>query len=74
MILYSTNCPKCRILKSKLDEIKAEYTIVTDEEDMIKKGLTTVPVLELDNGQRLSFVAAMAYLVDIKPNKNKGKR
>ena len=62
MILYSTNCPKCKVLKTKLDNSEYEYDIITDEEEMIKKGFTKVPILELDNGLRLTFVAAMAFL------------
>ena len=38
MTLYTTNCPKCKILESKLKAKNIEYNTVTDIEVMQKKG------------------------------------
>lgn len=46
--LYSTYCPKCKILEKKLDNAKIEYTICDDKEFMIQKGFDFMPVLEVD--------------------------
>ena len=47
VILYSNNCPKCRILKQKLDDRGIEYALVDDIQVMLGKGMTMVPVLEV---------------------------
>lgn len=46
--LYSTYCPKCKILEKKLNDAKIEYTICDDKELMIQKGFDFMPVLEVD--------------------------
>jgi glutaredoxin len=48
-IFYSTGCPKCKILKSKLDEKNIPYEICSDPQIMIDKGFKTVPMLEVNN-------------------------
>lgn len=47
--LYSNNCPKCKVLKKKLDDANVKYTVVDDTEIMISKGIDLLPVLEIDN-------------------------
>lgn len=63
MILYSTNCPKCFMLERALTKKGVEYTVETNVGKMIALGITSVPVLELDDGTRLTYEKAMqAYL------------
>lgn len=62
MILYSNNCPKCMILKSKLDNNNIEYRTSNDFKPLIESGFRSAPVLELDDGRRLLFDEAMRYL------------
>ena len=47
--LYSTGCPKCTILKKKLDDANIKYNIVTDVDVMQEKGFMTLPMLEVDD-------------------------
>lgn len=49
IILYSTGCPKCQILESKLKKSKITYYVVTDKNEMIAKGFKNVPVLKVNN-------------------------
>lgn len=49
IILYSNNCPKCKILKTKLDEKNIKYTSCSNLEEMLTKGFKSVPMLEVDN-------------------------
>lgn len=49
VILYTTHCPKCRILTQKLQTKNIEYTEFTDVDEMIKKGFTTMPILQADD-------------------------
>ena len=61
IILYSNNCPRCKILKKKLDDNKINYEIIDDVDTMIDKGLSTVPVLEI-NGRMLDFREAVEWV------------
>lgn len=61
VILYSNNCPRCKILKRKLDDNKINYEIIDDVDIMIDKGLSTVPVLEI-NGRMLDFKEAVEWV------------
>ena len=61
IILYSTNCPRCKILKSKLDKKGITYSVVDDVDKMLNMGMTVVPVLEVD-GVRMSFKEAINWI------------
>lgn len=61
VILYSTNCPRCKILKSKLDDKEVTYSIVNDVDKMLSMGMTVVPVLEVD-GVRMNFKEAINWI------------
>lgn len=60
VILYSTNCPKCKVLEKKLDSIGIDYKIITDEDLMISKGFTSAPMLEVD-GLLMDFGNAVRW-------------
>lgn len=60
IVLYSTNCPKCKVLEKKLDSIGVDYTIVTDEDLMISKGFSSAPMLEVD-GNVMDFGNAVRW-------------
>lgn len=45
--LYSTHCPRCRVLEDKLEDKNIEYTIVTDIEEMSKLNIMSVPMLKI---------------------------
>ena len=47
--LYSTGCPKCKVLITKLDSKNINYNVVSDINVIISKGINAVPVLEVDN-------------------------
>lgn len=47
IILYSTGCPKCIVLKEKLDAKGIKYTINNNTEEMAALGITQVPVLRI---------------------------
>lgn len=61
IILYSTGCPKCSILKKKLEEKKIPYDTITDIEEMITLGINEVPVLSV-NGDLLPFAKAIKWV------------
>lgn len=49
VILYSTGCPKCNVLKKKLFERNIEFTENNNKEEMFNLNFTTVPILVVDN-------------------------
>ena len=46
--LYTTGCPKCKILEKKLNDKNISYETITDENIMREKGYLSVPVLEVE--------------------------
>lgn len=49
IVLYTTKtCPKCGIVKAKLENKKIEYTLINDESILEEKGYDLLPVLEVD--------------------------
>lgn len=61
IILFSTGCPRCKVLKSKLDEKGMTYSVVDNVDKMLSMGMTTMPVLEVD-GVRMNFKEAINWV------------
>lgn len=59
--LYSTNCPRCKVLKTKLEQKNIDYRVVDDVDKMIRLGMTEVPQLEVDN-VRMNFSEAVKWV------------
>lgn len=62
MILYSNNCPRCKILKTQLEDADIPFEVSSDFKKVIDAGLRTAPVLEV-NGQMLTFDMAIKYIL-----------
>lgn len=62
MTLYTTHCPKCKVLEAELKKLGASYDVFTDEDKMIRMGLVHMPVLGTDDGRFLELPAALKYL------------
>ena len=60
-ILYSTGCPKCTVLESKLAQKNIDYIVDDDIDVMMSKGIEIVPVLEV-NGEMMNFKSAVDYV------------
>jgi len=61
VILYSTGCPKCNILKKKLEDAQIDYKVIEDVDVMVSKGLKDVPWLEVD-GNLMNFVDSSKWI------------
>lgn len=61
VILFSTHCPKCNVLESKLKQKNIDYEEVNDVDAMVQKGFTTVPMLEVD-GVVYDFKQAVEWI------------
>lgn len=61
VILFSTHCPKCHVLESKLKQKNIDYEEVNDVDVMAQRGFTTVPMLEI-NGVVYDFKQAVEWI------------
>ena len=61
IILYEHGCPRCKVLKAKLDQKGIQYQNVTDVEIMKSKGFTEAPKLEVD-GVIMDFKTAVEWI------------
>ena len=61
VILYSTHCPKCNVLESKLKQKGIQFDEINDVDIMVKKGFMAAPVLEVD-GKAMPFTQAVSWV------------
>lgn len=61
VILYEHGCPRCKVLKMKLDQKGVQYEDVTDVEVMKEKGFKEAPKLEVD-GVVMDFKDAVDWV------------
>ena len=67
VILYSTDCPKCKILESKLKQKNVAFELVTGEEAVeaiSNKGFMSAPMLEVD-GEDMEFGKAVKWVNEL---------
>ena len=61
VVLFSTNCPRCKILAAKLDKKHISYTVETDVDQMLALGLKSAPGLSVD-GKVMAFAEANKWV------------
>lgn len=61
IVLYTTHCTQCTVLKEKLDAAGISYVEVDDVEKMQSLGIDAVPVLQVD-GVMMSFATAVEWI------------
>ena len=61
IILYSTGCPRCDVLKDKLDTKAISYSINNSVDEMTELRISEVPILSV-NGQLLKFKEAVDWV------------
>ena len=59
--IYTTGCPRCKILEKKLKDQGVVYEEITDVDKMISLGIDSVPVM-VYNGVRYDFVEAIQLI------------
>ena len=59
--LYSTNCPKCRVLEMKLDRAGIQYEVCNDLVEMTRRDFASAPMLETDDGL-FDFLEAIKWV------------
>ena len=68
LTLYTIGCPKCKQLERQLNSAAIPYTTCTDINIMKSKGMTHVPMLEVE-GKLLDFTAALRYVTEYMKSK-----
>lgn len=61
IIFYTTGCPRCQVLKKKMDSLGINYELNDDIEEMMLWGIQTVPMLRIE---RESFNSSSTALLD----------
>ena len=61
IVLYSTKCPKCKVLETKLKQNNIKFEEINDVEIMVQKGFKSAPVLEVD-GVTYGFKEAVEWI------------
>lgn len=67
VVLYSTNCPKCKMLESRLNKF-IEFDVVTDNDKILEVAkqynLKSAPILVIDD-KAYTFEQAMKIINDL---------
>ena len=61
ILLYSNDCPKCKVLETKLNSKNIKFTKISDIEILKSKNIMSMPVLEVDNNL-MSFIDANTWV------------
>lgn len=65
IVLYSTNCPKCKVLELKLKQLNKQFTVITDQDTVVKvgesHGIQSAPILQVGDNY-MDFTTAVNYL------------
>ncbi len=61
MTLYTTHCPRCKVLKAKLDNLQFTYETCEDVKTMEQLGIQSAPALEV-GGKIMTFKEAIDWL------------
>ena len=59
--LYTSKCPRGIVLEKKLDEAGITYEVFDDVDEMSKMGITTVPMLKVDDTM-MNFKEAVKWI------------
>ena len=65
VVFYSTHCPKCRVIESKLKTAGIEYIENDNVDEMIELGFRSAPLLKVD-GKVMDFMAANKWINEVK--------
>lgn len=62
IIFYTTNCPRCQVLKKKMDSLGIEYELNNNIEEMALQSIQTVPMLRIE--EKLFDSSSLTTLLD----------
>lgn len=63
--LYSTGCPKCKVVEIKLKQKKVDFEVENNPDKVIEKGhelnIQSAPILQVDD-EYFDFAKAVKYI------------
>lgn len=59
--LFSTNCPKCKVLEAKLNQANIKFNFSNEIQEVIDQGFTSAPILKVDN-EYMDFGSAIKWI------------
>lgn len=62
VILYTIDCPKCRVIEEKLTNANIKFEVCKDRAKMLALGLDFLPALKIDDGSILNFGEAVKWI------------
>ena len=61
--IYTTDtCPRCKVLKMKMDAKGIPYESITDVDEINNLGIMSVPYMQVDDGELMDFAKANAWI------------
>ena len=61
IILYSTDCPRCKLVKQMLDIHHVPYTEITDKQAILDRDFDSVPMMDV-NGKMMDYSGILTWL------------
>ena len=61
-VYSSSTCPKCKVLKMKLDKLGIVYNVNENISEMEKLGIKSLPMMQVGDDELLDFGAAIAFV------------
>ena len=58
IILYTVDCPKCKVLEKKLNNANISFEVCKNTKLMAERNISKLPMLEVD-GEMLTFKEAV---------------
>lgn len=62
IVLYTNHCPRCNVLKKKLEQKNIKYSEETNIEKMLEIGIESVPMLSIDGMGLMNFTEAIKWV------------
>ena len=61
--IYTTDtCPRCKVLKVKMDAKGIPYESITNVDEIQRLGIMSVPYMQVDDGELMDFATANAWI------------
>ena len=61
--IYTTDiCPRCKVLKTKMDVKGIPYESITDVNEIQRLGIMSVPYIQVDDGELMDFATANTWI------------
>ena len=62
VVLYTTGCPRCKVLESNLEKRSIDFDVIEGGEHIMKLGYASAPILDVD-GKIMTYAEAMNWLL-----------